>query len=423
MTPAQRLNRISEEGLCIGCGLCEAIAGKDAIQIARTPEGALRPIPQAGLDHAAVDQIYLTCPGTRMEGLPDRLLDTETKTDLVWGPIHRIAVGHASEEKVRFQGATGGVLSALALYLLQEKQVDFILHARASEKHPSFGEATISRTRADVMAAAGSRYGPTATLIGLEEALQTGERFAVIGTPCDITGLRNAATLDPRIDAQVPYMLAMVCGGFMETPAFEKRLVANGADPTQLKSVRYRGYGCPGPTRVEHTDGSVVEFTYLDMWGEDDSAWSLPFRCKICPDGIGEACDVAASDIWPGGAPTDEEATNHSHDPGDNALLMRSDAGRTLVEGAARTGYLTLTEDVGPRQMDDFQPHQVKKKHAAWSRHMGILAAGGMAPTTARLRLPELAAARGPADIKAQASGTRNRVLAGKSRETTPREG
>ena len=37
--------------------------------------------------------------------------------------------------------------------------------------------------------------------------------------------------------------------------------------------------------------GRVVELDYLDMWGEDDSAWSLPFRCKVCPDGIGEAAE------------------------------------------------------------------------------------------------------------------------------------
>lgn len=422
MSPADRLNRISEQGLCIGCGLCAALAGPESIRIVSTPEGSLRPAPRAGLDDETVDRVYLTCPGTRIEGLPDRLVDTETETDLVWGPTRRIAIGHARDAELRFKGATGGVLSALALYLLESGRVDFILHARASKDHPSYGEAHISRSRVDILVGAGSRYGPTATLIGLEDALRTGERFAFIGTPCDVSGLRNAATLDPRIDEQVPYMLAMVCGGFMQTPALKKMLAANGVDFDRLRSLRYRGFGCPGPTRAEHTDGMVKEFTYLDMWGEDESNWSLPFRCKICPDAIGEACDIAASDVWPGGAPTEAQATDHERDPGGNAILMRSAAGQVLVEDAARDGYLTLTQDIDAREMDGFQPHQVKKKHAAWSRHMGLMAAGGLAPVTARLRLAELAAARGAADIQAQAAGTRDRVLAGKAREPAPRE-
>ena len=29
-TPAERLYAIVEQGLCIGCGLCQTVAGKDA---------------------------------------------------------------------------------------------------------------------------------------------------------------------------------------------------------------------------------------------------------------------------------------------------------------------------------------------------------------------------------------------------------
>ena len=59
--------------------------------------------------------------------------------------------------------------------------------------------------------------------------------------------------------------------------------------------------------RIEAKDGRVVEKDYLEFWGEDASAWSLPFRCKVCPDAIGEAADLAAADTWPGGAPKPED--------------------------------------------------------------------------------------------------------------------
>ena len=62
--------------------------------------------------------------------------------------------------------------------------------------------------------------------------------------------------------------------------------------------LRYRGMGNPGMTRIEAKDGRVFELTYNDLW-EDESKWMLQFRCKICPDAIGELADIAVSDVGP----------------------------------------------------------------------------------------------------------------------------
>ena len=76
-------------------------------------------------------------------------------------------------------------------------------------------------------------------------------------------------------------------------------LAGADVDMDALTSFSYRGNGCPGPTRFEVADGRTVSVTHFDFWGEDESAWSLPFRCKICPDGIGEAADI----VWPAAGP------------------------------------------------------------------------------------------------------------------------
>ena len=76
-----------------------------------------------------------------------------------------------------------------------------------------------------------------------------------------------------------------------------------GLDPDRLTAFRYRGHGCPGRMRYELDDGTCKEFRYTDFWGTDESQWVPPFRCKVCPDGIGEAADIAAADTWPGGSP------------------------------------------------------------------------------------------------------------------------
>ena len=415
-TPVDRLYSIVEQGLCTGCGICQSVAGPEVVRVHKVANGYERPVVVGDLDHSTVDRIYEVCPGTRIEGLPDRLVEGSTHIDPVWGPWRRIVRAWAADPVVRHEGSTGGVLTALAIYLLESGRVDLVLHARPSATEPTFGERHMSFTRADVMAGVGARYGPTAPLVDVGEVLEMGLPFAFIGKPCDVAALRNLGRHDPRVDQLVRYMLTPVCGGYMPPAATTAFLGRMGVDPSEVTGLRYRGRGCPGPTRIETADGST-EAHYLDFWGEDESMWMLPWRCKVCPDGIGEAADLAAADTWPGGSPTREESAD---DPGTNAVVVRTAAGLELLEAAERDGALVVERDATPEEMSDYQPHQVRKKQAVASRYLGMLDEGLIVPVTARLRLDELAAAMPAEEQARQREGTRVRIGQGKATEPRP---
>ena len=190
-----------------------------------------------------------------------------------------------------------------------------------------------------------------------------------------------------------------------------------GIQPSALTALRYRGLGCPGPTRIE-TAEEVRELHYLDFWGEDATAWHLPFRCKICPDGIGEAADIAASDTWHGGSPSREESEN---DPGVNGVVARTAAGVELLAAAARAGAVVIERDIAPDTMSIYQPHQMRKKYTAYDRHLGMGDEGRIVPKTARLRIKALAEEFPAATRNAQREGTRERIRNGKASEPTPK--
>ncbi len=407
MTPAARLQRIVDDGLCIGCGLCQSVAGPEKVQVCKAANGELRPIVVGPLTDADVDRIYATCPGTRAEGLPPDQIAEAPLHDPVWGPLQRVVLGWAADPEVRHEGSTGGVLTALGQYLLRSGRVDFILHVKASATEPSFGAATLSFTAAEVRAGAGARYGPTAPLIDLAGVLAMGRPFALIAKPCDLNAVRNLAHLDDRVNRLIRYWLTPVCGGYMPDAALTATLRDHGIDRRDVTSLRYRGLGCPGPTTAGLADGREKSLHYLDFWGEDESAWSLPFRCKICPDGIGDGADIAAADTWPGASPDREGSLT---DPGVNSILVRTAAGMELLDAAVRDGALVLGQDVGVDFLDDTQPHQVTKKRFALARHQGLRDAGRLAPETVGLRLPELAAGNDPAENARQRQGAARRA-------------
>lgn len=417
LNPAARMNAIAEHGLCIGCGICQAAAGDDAIRVVKTITGDERPVVVGELDDATVDKIYAVCPGVHVEGLPAEQLTPATAVDKVWGPHLRIARAWAGDARARFEGSTAGVLTALAQFILDDGRARFILHVKASAAEPTFGERHLSFTAADVLEAAGSRYGPAAPLLDVDAVLARGQPFAFIGKPCDIAALRNFARFDARVDELVRYWLTPVCGGFMPPAALDQFLARNRLSRGDITAMRYRGRGCPGPTRIE-TATAAHDFDYLDMWGEDASAWQLPFRCKICPDGLGEAADIAAADTWPGGSPTREDAKT---DPGVNVVIARTKAGAELLNAAAAGGAIVIERESTVDELNLYQPHQVRKKFTAHDRHLGIADAGRMAPQTNRLRIAELATERPPADRQAQRQGAKQRAV--DAGEPTPSTG
>ncbi len=416
LTPRQRMNTISQQGLCAGCGICQSVAGVDKIKVMKTTTGFERPVVVGELDDATVDKIYDICPGTRIEGLPESEIRPQTKIDNVWGAWQRMVLGWAGNAEVRHRASTGGVLTALAQFLLEDNRVDFILHAKASTIEPSFGEPHLSFNSAQVLEGTGSRYGPTAPLLHIDDVLARNQSFAFIGKPCDIAALRNYAHYDVRVNQLVKYYLTPVCGGFMQPATMNEFLRGYDIQPEQVKSLRYRGYGCPGSTRIE-TASEVKEMHYLDFWGEDESSWHLPFRCKICPDGIGESADIVASDTWVGGSPN---RTDSETDLGTNGIVVRSACGMELLHAAVKAGVIELGRELHPDDMSIYQPHQMRKKYAVQARYQGLAEAGRIVPTTERLRLIALSEELPAAVNDIQRSGTIQRIQSGKATEPEP---
>lgn len=407
------IEEIVEAGLCIGCGLCESIAGRERLRMVMTPEGRERPLLRAPLPEETLRLVNAVCPGTRISGADERWLAPGTPVDPVWGPATRLVVGHATNPVVRYRGATGGVLTALGQHLLDNGEAEYIVHVGASREHPMRSARALSFDSAQVLEAAGSRYGPAAPLVDFRQLLDRGRPFAFIGKPCDVAAVRNLARHDPRVARLMRAALALVCGGASELGKSREVLEAFGLAEDEVVQFRYRGHGNPGPTRIQTRDGRAFELTYLDMWA-DEAGWRIQARCKICPDAIGEAADIAASDVWPGGAPDGE-------DEGFNGILVRTGTGLRLFESACASGALTVVRDMCFRDMDRFQPHQVRKKRAVWARLAGMRAAGLPVPRVTGLRLAQNARANGLRANLAEARGARRRTRAGRLGEVPVR--
>jgi coenzyme F420 hydrogenase subunit beta len=411
-----RLETIVAQGLCIGCGICQSIAGKANVRMVMSAEGGERPVVIGTVDEPALRLINAVCPGIHCRGYihqeSPEAAELPPEVHPIWGPTRQMFTGHAADPEVRFHASSGGALSALALHLLKSREVDFILHVAASRERPVRTVRALSFDSAQVMEASGSRYGPAGPLIDFKTVLDRGQPFAFIGKACDISAIRNYAASDPRVDQLLRYTLNFFCGGtskFSKTMDYVRKVGLTESDVTHL---RYRGDGCPGPMVMKSRAGEVHSFSYNEMW-EDENRWELQFRCKICPDSIGDLADITVADVWPGGKPDTEGL-------GFNGFIARTVRGMRLLQAAVRDGAITITEDLGYDGLELAQGSHMLKKQALTSRLAAMRDAGLIVPQFDELRLREAAAMSDEATRRANYEGMRDRLRRGDNLESDP---
>ena len=378
-----QLSDIVDNGLCIGCGLCQSIAGRDKIEVSMTPKGRLEPKEISKITPEIFEKICNVCPGTIVEGLPKENVDQSAKHNLVWGYYLSLCYTWSTDKKIRFESSTGGLLNGLSIYLLETKKVKFILHTAADPKKPMRSVPKFSYSKEELLNCEGrSRYGPTAPLEKFHEALDLSQPFAFVGKPCDISAIRQLSKIDTRVNQLCKYLLTLVCGGFAEFTKAQEFIESFNVKEDELSIFRYRGYGNPGKMYIKTKDGREYDREYNSFWGEE-STWRVPFRCKICPDAIGESADIAALDTWRGGSPKGE-------DEGFNAAIVRTKKGLDLLNEAAKTGFIHIGDKLEIEDISDFQPHQVNKKKAVYARHQGMKKNNSPTINTKGLRIEEL---------------------------------
>lgn len=397
--PAEPVMQVARNGYCTGCGACESIAGSDTITMRTSRGGWLRPTVLKPLSDHACAVIRDVCPGMTVRH--ERI---EAGHHLLWGPLVAVRAGHSTDPALRRQGSSGGGISAIALHLLESGKVAFVAQIAVSRTDPLANELQISRSRADILRAAGSRYAPSAPLGRLREIIALDQPFAFVGKPCDIAALRRYALHDARLKANLVCAISFMCAGVPSILGTHELLKKLGTSAGELKTFRYRGDGWPGMARAVTRDGRFFQTDYNSSWGTVLNR-HLQFRCKICPDGTGEFADIVCADAWYGkdGYPDFTERDGRS------LLLSRTRTGEELVRRTIESGAIEA-DDLPVDDIAQMQPYQVYRRQVVWGRRLAARLARGSAPAYTNMGLFRAALSARPVSALRDAIGTFRRA-------------
>lgn len=372
------LDIVARGNLCAGCGACSAIADNIAMDYR---DGFLRPSVSGPVSTAEDQVIAAVCPGIGLTLSHDAPMDHD-----IWGPIRSVQSGHSTDDALRFQASSGAGVSGLLCFLLDSGQVDFALHTAADPDNPIGNRTVISRSRDDVLNAAGSRYAPSAPVAAVAEtaaaALAAGETGVFVGKPCDVAALSALRDRDPDIAAAFPYVLSFFCAGVPSAEGARELVRTLGKDPDDIAAFRYRGRGWPGRATATDKDGDEASMTYQESWGAVLSK-HIQFRCKICADGVGGFADIACGDAWEAdenGYPMFEERA------GSSLIIARTKKGQELLDAAMAAGAIE-TAPFPVENIAKIMRAQVWRKSVASARMTAARIIGRPTPKYRGLRL------------------------------------
>jgi coenzyme F420 hydrogenase subunit beta len=294
---------------CIQCGACVAVCPSDSIGIGDDGLPALVKMctgcslcwdycPRGGLRHEATWKL------TGSEGNGQAVRERYSA---------RALPGVAGAQD-------GGVVSTVLIALLEAGDLDGVLLARESASERWKGEAHLARTPAEVVECAGSFYNQTMALGHLDLGkldLPPDPSIALVGTPCEIEGLR-AMQANPwnwgsaRPDAVV-LTIALLC---TKSFNYEKLMVG--------EIQRKRGIPLEEIGRVDVVRGKLIvqdhqRETLIEEPIRDFHGAALK-GCDECTDFLGNAADLSVGSV--GSA------------DGWSSVLVRSAAGKHAVDRA-----------------------------------------------------------------------------------------
>lgn len=351
------INKIVEKDLCLGCGLCEAVYGKDGATMQLQSNGFLTPvIKKSQIESEKI--ILRICPGINI--VNDQPFENR---DRIWGKVMGTYSGYSSDKEIQTKGSSGGIISAVAIFLLENKKVDAVLHVGGDSNDYQRNSLRVSRTRDEVLEYAGSRYAPAGVFNDiLAILLGNDDCYLFIGKPCDISALKNLLNEFPQYKERFKFFVSIMCAGIPSYNATQDVIETFDKVKLPIKDLTYRGNGWPGFFSFIDASERRHQMSYNDSWGKNLGK-KIHFRCKICPDGIGLQSDFAAGDAWE----TKDGYPDFTEREGRSLILLRTPKATDLFHTMKQEGHVIL-QNLPIEKIKIMQPYQYSRRKAVGAR-------------------------------------------------------
>lgn len=262
--------------------------------------------------------------------------------------------GYSQDSDIRYHSSSGGLVTSVLLFMLEENLIDGALVVRMKKKIPLKAEFFIARNSKEILSAQGSKYCPVDMSDGLKDIMNSkiGSKFAIVGLPCHVKAFRRIKEIQQKI---VLY-LGLFCHHTPSTYATQVFLKKRKINPKEILQILYRGEGWPGHMKIIKENRDELLIPSSKAWGFISSDFFTPKRCFLCDDHTSELADISFGDAW---------LTKFKDDKkGRSIAIVRTHIGDKIIKKAENKSIIKLNSVSGEKTiLSQLVPLYLKKKN------------------------------------------------------------
>jgi coenzyme F420 hydrogenase subunit beta len=204
--------------------------------------------------------------------------------------------------------------------------------------------------------------------MAIEELIATKGRFAVVGLPCHIHGIRKAEQIFEGLKEKIVLHIGLFCSHTVSQNGTDFILEKLGVKKEEITAFQYRGNSVPDTMVVKLKSGRKVSLKFNKGWNAFWNVFSpfffTPNRCISCPDHFNELADISVGDAW-----LPEVTQEHRRE---SVIVTRTETAENMLASLRRSGSLSL-RIVSPDKVIQSQAFSVNYKKQTLSGRLHFL--------------------------------------------------
>jgi dihydroorotate dehydrogenase electron transfer subunit len=324
-------NELNEEiiktGKCVYCGACGALCANikyDTDKEVPIEDGSCK---DANTCRDGYGLCYNVCPKTGIDQIPTALLDKWVfgiEQEKILGQYMKIVSVKPTNTARENIHSKAGPITILLWVAMEEKLIDSAILTDKDENFKPY--PFIAENQQDLFKSLGYKPSQSPTLSKIGEAINKGfTDIAVVGTPCQIQGLRKLQN-HPRFDFEVYDLVGLAigtfCFGTFHNQQFNEILKEIKINPKEIQEIdtdktKFR-------MKVKSNSGSKeIPFNYLyDK--------SIRNACFACSDYTSSFADISIGKV--------------GSENGWNTVIIRTEKGKRVFDLAVKSGYFDVKD-------------------------------------------------------------------------------
>lgn len=317
---------IVENALCTGCGACAGICKDSAIQMKESPSGYL---------HAEIKEdlctncklCLLVCPSNKENKY-------ELPKNILYGNCLDAYIGYSVSEKIRKKSQSGGVVTSLLVYLLDNKLIEGTIVTQF-DSETARPKAKFATTTDEIINASGSYYAQTSVINTIMK--NNDKLMAVTALGCQAESLHLIKKKFQKIK-QPEYVIGLICAEQCSGWMIDDIIKQAHIDQTKEKifSFRFRSKAVGGwPGNIE-IYSNKERYTLPQSYRKALIPLYRAHRCLVCYDKMNIFSDLVCGDPW--------GFQYHDLPEGYTVIITRTSKGEQLIRDAQEAGYIKIAK-------------------------------------------------------------------------------